>query len=499
MLITRAILLILELPIEYNRNVSLMRHIKKIAYFSLILSTCTVTTAYSGSTLFTITPSITNLNISSNGNSSVVYTITNNSTANATPSITAAYQSTGNNLTIASNNCNTSLSPYSSCTFRVLISGANQPDKFTITPRVCGFNGFICSIPSTAVTVTVTKPAAGLPTRAYEEVANHPSVTRLIGININNTSDVISSHFLDSSSNVNSVVTSPDGSKLYATIINEVAESIAYYNVTSDNLILNQIFIISESFLSDSSTDSMQTAITPDGSTLFITRYSNGEVAPGASFYKMDLNADAPTITAIDDPDNILASPRGLVVSSDSQTVYIGTDTDYIVAMPVNALSVHADNKIAEGNIPVDDHLSLAIDPAGNTLYVGNYSEGSVSILSVTGTQGQFEETILTDGSFTGASGLAVSPDGATLYVAEIDDNSVLSVPLNNTGSVLVQSEITGAFGLALSPNGSLLYVTQASGFSYTTTVINTANFFASPSTIDIDGVSLTIGQFIGP
>jgi sugar lactone lactonase YvrE len=482
-----------------------MHHIKKI-FFGFILLGSTATAVPLGNTLFTITPSITSLYLSSNGAGNVMYTVTNNSTTGATPAITPGYQSSGNNLTIGSNTCNVSLSPGASCTFRVLISGANQPASFTITPRACGFNGFICSVASSAVTVTVTQPATGLPSRAYEEVINaDDSTTTLLGININNTSDVLSAN-LNFTSVINSVVISPDGSKVYATENDTGGETaVAFFDVSSDNMVLNRVVLIPEFSLRNSPASSMQMAITPDGSTLFITRYTGVGLqsaknifVPAASFFRIDLTSDASVATVIADPDHILTSPRGLVVSPDSKTVYVGTDTDYIVALPVNAVSVNSSNKIAQGQIPANEHFGLAIDSAGNKLYVGNYADGSVSVLTVNGMQVDSVETILDGEGYVGASGLAVSPDGATLYVAENGSQGVVAVSVNNS-SGLVQPGINGAFGLGLSSDGKTLYVSQMEDGLQITTVINASNFLATPTTVDIGGVSFTIGQFVGP
>lgn len=480
-----------------------MRNISKL-FFSLILLANTSFAAPLGNTLFTITPSITNLNLPSNGNSSVLYTITNNATKSVTPTITPGYQSAGNHLTMAANTCDSVLASNASCTFRVLMSGAGQPSHFTITPRVCSFNGFMCSVAGSAVAVTVNTPAAGLPARAYEEVINtNTESTTLIGININNTSDIISSS-LNFTNNVNSVVVSPDGSKVYAAQTDHSGTaSVAFFNVMSDALILTRAVIIPDVTLYKAPANSVQMAITPDGSALFITKYANilshskKTLVPSFTLFRIDLTSDDSIATAIQDSDHILVGARGLVVSPDSKTVYVGTNTDYIVQLPVTADSVNASNKVAEG-IPADNHIGLAIDPAGNKLYVGNESEGSVSILAINGAHVNVEQTILNSGGFTGASGLAVSPDGATLYVAERDNDSVLAVPLSNPDASLVQPGITASFGLGLSANGSKLYVTQAQDSVNTTTVLDAINFFATPTVIAIDGMSLTIGQFIG-
>jgi len=480
-----------------------MRNTIKII-FSLILLGSTSLAAL-GNTLFTITPSVTNLNLSSNGSSSVMYTVTNNASISTTLSITPNYKSSGSNLTIASNTCTGVLSSNASCTFRIFISGSNQPASFTITPKVCGFNGFICSVSSSTAVVIVNRSASGLPTRAYEEVTNNNSLTTtLLGININNTSDKLSFN-LNYTSNVNSVVVSPDGSKVYAVQRESGGNaSVAIFNVTSDSLILNRVVTLSGVSLRTAPAYNMQMALTPDGSTLFIIKYRGVGLRPSDTFsaplplFRIDLTSDASVATVIADPDHIIRGVMGLIVSPDSKTLYVGTNSDYIVAMPVNAVSVNSSNIIVQGSIPADNHIGLAMDPAGNKLFVGNQASGSVSILAVNGMQANFEETILNNGAYSGTAGLVVSPDGETLYVAQNYNNSVLSVPLNDPDMTIIQSGIVGAFGLSLSPNGSKLYVTQSENGINTTTVINTANFVAPPSIISIDGSSLTIGKFIG-
>ncbi len=471
-------------------------------FFSFILLANTAIAAPLGNTVFTITPSITNIYLSSHGAGNVMYTVTNNATIGVTPSlIDPGYQSSGTNLKISSNTCISSLSPGASCTFRVLISGANQPSTFTITPRVCGFNDFLCSVAGSAVTVTVTKPAAGLPPRAYEEVAGSALIsnTKLVGININNTSDRIF-YSLGSNNSINGVVISPDGSKVYATY----GDSVYIFNVEPDGLLLYQsVVVLPPGFQRTVPLYNMQMAITPDGTALFISIYgavglqNTKNIAPGSGvFLRMNLVSNANTVTRIADPENVLTDPRGLVVSPDSKTVYVGTNTNYIVAMPVSAASIDFANKLGEEAIPEDEHLGLAMDPAGNKLYVGNYLAGSVSVLMVDGMRVQSVNTILDTGDYTGASGLAVSPDGARLYVAEHLADSVLAVSLNNLAlSVLLH--IQSAFGLGLSLDGATLYVTQFGDGINTTTAIETADFSATP--IDIGGVSSTIGQFIGP
>lgn len=472
---------------------------RKIVY-GLILFSQTFMVIAQGNTLFSIKPSETTLYLSSNASASVLYEITNNSSEKTLPSITLGYKSSGKNLTIGSNTCNVELLPNTSCTFRALISGANQPETFTINPRVCGFNGFVCSVSSMPVTVNVTR--VNLPTRAYEEVDTVVGDKVLIGININDTSDIISAS-LGSIQNINSVVSSPDGSKLYAIYDNN---HIAFFDVQSSDLRLIQTYNLE--FLSAMPgfyTDvlpAFQMAITPDGTSLFVV----GPHAPSLTsmfvvpltLYRFDLTTDPATIHVIGQPHNLLQVEAGLVVSPDGKTLYISSSPNVVVAMPVNANSISSNDIISPGSMPIDDHLGIAIDSAGSKLFVANNEAGSVSIFKITDGVTTFDRTIL-EGPYSGASGLAVSPDGETLYVAETNISKVLAVALSTPVSVFSWNTISQPFGLGLSPNGSLLYVTQIDTSLNKTTVIDTTNYLATLTEIDIFGISNTIGKFMGP
>lgn len=118
-------------------------------------------------------------------------------------------------------------------------------------------------------------------------------------------------------------------------------------------------------------------------------------------------------------------------------------------------------------------------------------------MLAINGTEASVDQVLLNEGEFTGATGVALSPDGDTLYIAEIDNDGVISLPINSPGSGVFQADIIRAFGLGLSSNGRL-YVTQAEDGINSTTMLNAENFFIPPSTLSIEGKSLTIGQFVG-
>lgn len=108
-----------------------------------------------------ITPESTSANLNLTGFATITYTTTNQTkhTINQL-TVDPAYITTGNpsGITLINNLCsNYSLPPNGSCTFQLLISGAvAQPASYIIRPRVCGYNGGVCSVPLVSNEVQVT-------------------------------------------------------------------------------------------------------------------------------------------------------------------------------------------------------------------------------------------------------------------------------------------------------------------------------------------------------
>jgi hypothetical protein len=98
--------------------------------------------------ILNIVPNSTNIiSLTSTGNSSLTYTVTNN-TQRVINNITIDpnYNISGNpiNLVLQDNHC-AALAPFASCTFGLLIRGVGQHANVALMPRVCGYNGLTCS------------------------------------------------------------------------------------------------------------------------------------------------------------------------------------------------------------------------------------------------------------------------------------------------------------------------------------------------------------------
>ncbi len=347
-----------------------------------------------------------------------------------------------------------------------------------------------------------------LPIRAYEEVTNASALTlTLTGINVANTSDVISAA-LHYAIGPNSVVVSKNGSMVYASEFVNGAPTIAIFHVTATGLVADGTVTLPTTGMAlpslGSVGGSIELALTPDGSTLFATlNYSGPTVkqdahwqngtAPGFIF-QVNLATDAAEALT----GSVIANPSGVVVSPDGKRVYVATDDQsYILDFPVGTTALDTSNEITAG-IVSNPHPGLAIDPAGTVLYIGNENAGSVTALTLSNLD---HSTPVTQQSQI--YGVAVSMDGSHLFFVNGSANTVSSYNPDGSGGV-TQSAISGAIGLGISPNNTSLYVSQiATSSPNLTTILNPVVFTATPSTVTIDGGSgfggsETVGNFVG-
>ncbi len=117
---------------------------------------CSICFIFSSSTyaksILSIIPTTTtySIKLTATGRTTILYTVTNNTQRpiNAI-TIDPYYGNLENQLTlmVENNNCIGTLTPSTSCTFELLIQGNGQPTSSVLMPRVCGFNGAICSTP----------------------------------------------------------------------------------------------------------------------------------------------------------------------------------------------------------------------------------------------------------------------------------------------------------------------------------------------------------------
>jgi hypothetical protein len=201
--------------------------------------------------VFIITPSLTNISVLPGNTGTVSYSVVNNTSRVINQiSVGAAYETNGNptGINLQSDTCSGStLAPRATCAFTVIISGSNQPNSFQVRPRVCGFNGTVCSVPLNNFIVAVVVPAApaGTPVTVTSVNPSNTSVavtTSQIVINFNaamNPASINSSsvQVVQSGTSTNLISSctesTPDGLS-FACSFNSSLTTNQQYNVTVD-------------------------------------------------------------------------------------------------------------------------------------------------------------------------------------------------------------------------------------------------------------------------
>jgi len=484
-------------------------HFKKIAAVMMIGVASHGFASDTSTTTFDISPAVTAITLSSDGSTSVLYTITNNWQSPASIpgiSVTPGYDTAGQNLSIQSSTdtCDgATLAPRATCTFRVIIPGANQPSSFTLNPRVCGFYGATCSYAQLQpVAVSVYTPL--FPTRAYEQLDTSGTGYQLVGINVANTSDIIRtslSAFI--SSNTGAVAVSNDGSTVYVAGNTVSGPVIQVYTVSASSLTLSKTINLT------STTDSFDfaMALTPDSTKLFIAA-KNTTNSNKSNIYSVKTSSGS--VTTLASNVSLLVGTNSVVASPDGTTVYISTNYPSgsggtgILAFSTTATSVSSSDFMSgiSPALPSDDHPALAMDPGANILYVANKAAATLYQITVSGTTGSVDYYDIPIGDATSTSnpkGMAVSADGSTVYVTRNNDNKVTSLnAANNNFNAKNSATITSPFGAALTPDGTQLYITETTGGT-NTAVVNTSAFTTAPTLVSVGQGSETTGNFMGP
>jgi YVTN family beta-propeller protein len=96
----------------------------------------------------------------------------------------------------------------------------------------------------------------------------------------------------------------------------------------------------------------------------------------------------------------------------------------------------------------------VAVTPDGNTVYVANFIDGTVSVIATA-----TDTVTATIPVGSGPLGVAVTPDGSRVYVTNFQDNTV-SVIATASNTVTTTIPVgSGPLGVAVTPDGSTVYV----------------------------------------
>ena len=204
-------------------------------------------------------------------------------------------------------------------------------------------------------------------------------------------------------------------------------------------------------------------AITPDGTTGYITNRDPSFSLPrskgvGNTVAVLDIASN--TITQVINNSSFNLS-WAIAITPDGSTAYVtnsGGNTVSIIDTSTNQVTGTINDTLSPFNGPV----GIVISPDGTTGYVANaaVSPGTISIFS---TATNTVTASISDPTFQGCYTLALSPDGKTLYVTNVDVSTISIIDTTtNTVTGLVSdpdATLNIPFSMVITPNGSAGYI----------------------------------------
>ena len=203
------------------------------------------------------------------------------------------------------------------------------------------------------------------------------------------------------------------------------------------------------------------TALSPDGSTLYVANYASASV----SVINTATNAVSATIP-------VGNGPNALALNANGSTLYVANATDATVSV-IDTLNDTVSATIATGATSG----TLALSPGGTTLYETNSAANTLLVVS---TLTDSITATITVGQ--GPWGTSLNSNGSTLYV---DNSDAATISVINTATNTVTSTFSVPNGVAVSTlnsAGTTLYVANAATSGYLSAV-NTGSYIVSSST----------------
>lgn len=243
------------------------------------------------------------------------------------------------------------------------------------------------------------------------------------------------------------IVINPDGSAAYVANFNAGTVSVIDTHPPSPNF--NKV--VSTIAVGTNPTD---VAIAPDGSRVAVANAGSSDVSI------VDSDASSATYNQVVATIGTGTGARSVAISPDG-TVYVGTDTGFVVISTANAVVA----TIGTGT----GARSVAISPDGTLLFLLT-TDGDVDVVDIRSGSAQQNQVVATIGTGTGARSVAVSPDGTLLYVIPEIGDEVL---------VVAVSEIPGV--AAINPDATLAPINISSA------VIDTVAVGRDPGDVAVD------------
>jgi YVTN family beta-propeller protein len=190
-------------------------------------------------------------------------------------------------------------------------------------------------------------------------------------------------------------------------------------------------------------------AITPDGTTIYVTNYQSGTVIP----------IRTATDTALA-PIRVGGNPWAIAITPDGKTAYVA-DTKSGMVTPIRTATDTALAPIRVGRYP----QAIAITPDGRTAYVLNDGPGTVTPIR-TATDTALAPIKVPAGSFD----MEITPDGTTIYVLDLgssQNQEGMVVPIRTATNTALRPIPIGhawpsTISIAITPDSRTAYVANA-------------------------------------
>lgn len=209
-------------------------------------------------------------------------------------------------------------------------------------------------------------------------------------------------------------------------------------------------------------------AVHPSGRFVYVA--NEGGFAPTSiSMYAIDATTGALAFTGLE-----MAGGRAFSATVDptGKFAYAATESGLPEVVSMYTINGTTGTLTSIGTIPAGTdingglvHASVAVDPAGNFVYVTNSGSNDVSIYTINGTTGALT-SIGTIPAGTSPASVAVDPTGKFAYVANSGSNNVSMYTLDSTTGALtlIGSVATGSSptSIAIHPTGKFAYVTNS-------------------------------------
>lgn len=274
----------------------------------------------------------------------------------------------------------------------------------------------------------------------------------------------------------------PDGTRLYVTnainVVGSVPGTVSVIDTSTNEVVDDPIPV---------GKNPVGITVAPDGTSVYVTNYGSNTV----SVIDTDENRVEETI---DLP--VGSAPHGIAITPDGSHVYVANENSHTVTM------IDTDNDLVTtfgGPSQFPWPMDIAIAPDGTSVYVTNYMTSIVSVIDTD------ENTVhAVDNVGISPSGIAITPDGTRAYIANwwmFHYVLTLSTADNTVSPRIGEGHFNTPIRIAISPDGETVYVVNygASTDPSTISVINTNDNRVLEPAIPVeklpDGIAITPNQ----